>query len=255
VNSQVSIAMKEISFSHEVRGERIVIFDSFSLTIGVGEVLGVFGESGVGKTTLLSIISGETLPESGSIISIDCPNQDIGYLRQSDTLLPFRNVRENVELLSERAAQMRGIGKPDPTVALARIGLVDRALGYPEELSGGMRQRLQLAQCLMSQAALMLLDEPFSQQDLATQIKLEEWLSEIVREDGISAVIVSHDLSALASLCNRVLVLGGHPASIHSSETIDSELGSLSPANRRKSKDFSPLMTKLWKMRLAASQC
>lgn len=255
MNYKASIAIKDISFSYEARGKRIVVFDEFSMTIGAGEVLGILGESGVGKTTLLSIISGENLPECGSIITSDCSKLDIGYHRQSDTLLPFRNVKENVELLSERTGQMKEQGKPDPTVALTRIGLKDRATDYPDELSGGMRQRVQLAQCLMSGAASMLLDEPFSQQDLSIQTKLEMWLSQIVRETGATAVIVSHDLSTLAALCDRVIALGGQPASVHSSLVIDGELGAMSPQHRRNSKDYAALLTELWNMRLAASQC
>lgn len=219
------------------------------------EILGFLGESGVGKSTLLSIVAGELRAVKGSVDTDAHVGGKIAFCRQFDTLVPFRNLKENVRLLAERGQDANMGLVSDPLAMLTEVGLSDRSSDYPDALSGGMRQRVQLAQCLTSSPALMLLDEPFSQQDLITQIKLEELVSRIVKTSNGAALVVSHDLGALAAVCDRVISLGGQPASIHSSLVIEGELGGLSPQQRRNSKDYATLLTKLWDMRLAASEC
>lgn len=241
------------AYSNGVTGKPVIEGVSFELK--AKEILGFLGESGVGKSTLLSIVAGELRAVEGSVDTDAHVGRKIAFSRQFDTLLPFRNLKENVQLLAERGQDTNMGLDSDPLAMLTEVGLSDRSSDYPDALSGGMRQRVQLAQCLASFPILMLLDEPFSQQDLITQIKLEELVSRIVRMSNGAALVVSHDLGALAAVCDRVISLGGQPASVHSSLVIDGELGALSPQQRRNSKDYATLLTKLWDMRLAASQC
>lgn len=248
-------SVRGLGFSYPSSGRDQLLLERVNFELQPGEILGCLGESGVGKSTLLSIMAGEFQANDGEVeLEAGCGSR-IAFFRQFDTLISFRNLAENALLLTERGTQAENSQDDDPFAMLKEVFLADRALDYPETLSGGMRQRVQLAQCLASFPRLLLLDEPFSQQDLITQIKLEELVFRTVKSYNSAAIVISHDLGALAALCDKVIALGGQPASIHSSLDIDGELGTMSPQHRRNSKDYAALLTKLWDMRLAASQC
>ncbi len=186
------------------------VLDDISLTVGQGEFVALVGPSGCGKTTLLNLLSGADQPTSGTIARP--PNVRMVY--QADGLLPWLTVRENIALglrsnissANDAAAQMNFL--------LDMIGMDEYAAYYPYQLSGGMRQRVELARALGSDTDLLLLDEPFSALDYIKRLELRHSLAEMLHTRPAQVVLVTHDIEEACMLADRVLVLSNRPAHI-----------------------------------------
>lgn len=178
-----------------------------------GDFLTLFGKSGSGKTTLLRIIAGLETPDSGTIIvddvvwfdsekKINLPPQkrNVGFVFQDYALFPNMSVRQNLEyaLVDKKKAQ-----KVDAILELMEIENLSSM--KPEHLSGGQKQRVAVARTLMTNPKILLLDEPLSALDGAMRLKLQDELSMIHKKFGITSILVSHDISEVFRLCNRVL--------------------------------------------------
>lgn len=180
-----------------------------SLTIGEGEFVAIVGPSGCGKTTLLNVLSGHLQPSSGSI-------SRSGRLRmvyQHDGLFPWRTVRENIALgLRDVAASRERERQVAELVRLIRVeGFEDH---YPHQLSGGMRQRVELARALAGESDVLLMDEPFSSLDYLTRLRMRGELARLLHERPRTVVLVTHDIEEAAQLADRVIVLTERPARI-----------------------------------------
>jgi NitT/TauT family transport system ATP-binding protein len=184
------------------------LFEELELSIPAGETCAVIGPSGVGKSTLLDIVAGLDLAFEGKVSGRPEP---IGFAFQSPRLLPWLDARGNLEV----ALQRRGVA-PDGTVErwLAQVGLSDAASLFANRLSAGMAQRLSFARALAVRPGLLLLDEPFSALDEATASLMRNLLAEVIRHDRPTTLLVTHDLDEVLHLADRVLVLGGRPASV-----------------------------------------
>ena len=176
------------------------------------------GPSGCGKTTLLNLLSGYDAPTSGTIERP--PNVRMVY--QQDSLLPWLTVRENVALGKREQGKGKSkenahdSQKPTPDVAdlIELVGLLEFADVYPHELSGGMRQRAELARALGGDTDLLLLDEPFSALDYLTRLGLRQELAGILKARPAQVVLVTHDIEEASQLADRVLVLSARPGRI-----------------------------------------
>ena len=201
------------------------VLEDISLTVGVGEFVALVGPSGCGKTTLLNLLSGYDAPTSGSIERP--PNVRMVY--QQDGLLPWLTVRQNVELGNREEKEKRRKGEKEtgslqsaidnpfilhPSSLLALVGLEEFADSYPYQLSGGMRQRAELARALGGNTDLLLLDEPFSALDYLTRLRLRQELAVILQQRPTQTVLVTHDIEEACQLADRVLVLSARPARI-----------------------------------------
>ncbi|MEV6427786.1 ABC transporter ATP-binding protein [Nocardia sp. NPDC051463] len=203
------LALDAIRISY---GSKTVI-EHLDLTIAPGEILVVVGKSGCGKSTLLRAIAGLRAPEAGSILAdgttVTAPSADRALVFQDDALLPWRTARQNIEL----ALQLRRVPRAERKTTAQRwvqeIGLTGYADYLPRDLSGGMRQRVQLARSLAGEPRSVLMDEPFGALDTQTRATMQRLLINTWRAHPTTIVFVTHDLDEALLLGDRIAVLGG----------------------------------------------
>jgi ABC-type nitrate/sulfonate/bicarbonate transport system ATPase subunit len=193
----------------------VEVLHRISLEIVRGEFVAIVGPSGCGKTTLLNVLSGHDRPSSGVM-------EREGYERmiyQQDGLFPWRTVWENIALgLRDLKNQRERDRKINELVKLIRLEGFEHH--YPHQLSGGMRQRVELARALAGDSETLLMDEPFSSLDYLTRIRMREELARILQERPRTVVLVTHDIEEAAQLADRVIVLTERPAQIRQELTI-----------------------------------
>jgi NitT/TauT family transport system ATP-binding protein len=186
----------------------VEVFRNLSLQIARGEFVAVVGPSGCGKTTLLNLFSGFVKPSSGTMI---CQGR-VRTVYQHDSLFPWQTVAQNIAMglressEAERSRQLEGM--------LRLINLGEFEAHYPHQLSGGMRQRVELARALAGATDILLLDEPFSSLDYLTRLRLRRELARMLEELPRTVVLVTHDIEEAAQLADRILVLSDRPARI-----------------------------------------
>lgn len=208
------LALRGVSLSFE----EVEVLRDLSLSIERGEFVAVVGPSGCGKTTLLNLFSGFVKPTEGVV------NSD-GRMRmvyQHDGLFPWLTVGENILMglrhIKETAERDRQLKE-----MLGLIGLEGFTDHYPHQLSGGMRQRVELARALAGETDVLLLDEPFSALDYLTRLRLRRELARMLRERPRTVVLVTHDTEEAAQLADRVVVLSERPARIRCELSLDLE--------------------------------
>jgi sulfonate transport system ATP-binding protein len=187
--------------------------ERFSAEIRLGEIVAIIGGSGCGKSTLLRAIAGLDRATSGTVtidaIKILAPHAKIGIIFQEPRLLPWLSVADNIGFgLSELPAQLR---RGKVALALARVGLTDKADAWPRELSGGQVQRVAIARALVPQPEVLLLDEPFSALDAFTRRDLQDHLLDLWADTRPTLVLVTHDVDEAVVLADRVLVMRPRP--------------------------------------------
>jgi NitT/TauT family transport system ATP-binding protein len=182
-----------------------------TFTVDRGEFVTVVGPSGCGKSTLLRIASGLLEPTGGSI-TID--RQRIGYVFQDPTLMPWRTVQGNVELLPELHGFGRGERRKIARQAIDLVGLTGFEQHYPKSLSGGMRMRCSLARTLTLQPPIMLFDEPFGSVDEITRERLNEETLRLFEDQRFAGLFITHSISEAVFLSTRVLVMSPRPGRI-----------------------------------------
>lgn len=187
----------------------VEVFRDLSLEISRGEFVAVVGPSGCGKTTLLNLFSGFLTPSSGIVV---CSGR-VRTVYQHDSLFPWQTAAENIAMglrdLSSEAERDRQLEE-----MLRLIKLEEFAAHYPHQLSGGMRQRVELARALAGATDILLLDEPFSSLDYLTRLRLRRELARMLEELPRTVVLVTHDIEEAAQLADRILVLSDRPARI-----------------------------------------
>ena len=193
-------------------GMATVALRDFSLSIEEGSFVTILGRSGCGKSTMLNLLAGLTRPTSGTVRHrgrpMTGPDRDIGYLTQSDTLMPWRDVLRNVEMPMEiRGMRVRDRRKVAVDL-IRRVGLKGFERHYPRELSGGMRRRASLARMLAGQPSTLLMDEPFGALDAQLRTELQQELLRLWENSGQTVVFVTHDIEEALLLGDRVVVLG-----------------------------------------------
>ncbi len=198
------------------RGERggLRALDGISLDVRRGEFVSIVGPSGCGKSTLLNLIAGLDRPTGGAIEVENAPVSGplrIGYMFQTDSLLPWRTVLENVELGPELAGVARAARRARALEVLAQVGLGEFAHALPHELSGGMRKRAQLAAVLANDPTVLLMDEPFGALDAQTRAVLEDDFVQLWRKTDKSVVFVTHDLAEAILMSTRVVIFTARP--------------------------------------------
>jgi NitT/TauT family transport system ATP-binding protein len=207
------------AFGAEGDPRRVIALESATLDIARGELLSLIGPSGCGKSTLLNIVGGLTTPSTGRVTIDGQPvkgpsPQKVAYVFQENTLFPWRTVIDNVKL----GMAFQGVAKAERNErarhSLETVGLVDFANHYPAQLSGGMKQRVQLARALGLQTEVLLMDEPFAALDEQTRMVLGEDLSVLLARTGKTIIFVTHSLVEAVFLADRVAVLTARPGKI-----------------------------------------
>jgi NitT/TauT family transport system ATP-binding protein len=202
--------------SREKSGKRYTAVKDATLTVAAGEFVSVVGPTGCGKSTLLNVAAGLLQPSSGHVRVLGAPlsgiNRRAGYMFQAESLMPWRNARDNVLAGLQFAGVPEDESRRRADEWLGRVGLTGFETRYPHELSGGMRKRVALAQMLILDPEIMLMDEPFAALDVQTRQLMENELLELWSTDRKSVMFITHDLEEAIALSDRVIVLSAGPA-------------------------------------------
>ena len=250
-----ALALEAITcaFPPAARGDEpyIAVRDA-SLRVGKGEFLSLVGPTGCGKSTLLNVAAGLIAPSSGAVLVAGSPlaglNKDAGYLFQADALMPWRSALDNVAA----GLQFRGIKHQERMRRaqqwLERVGLLGFENRYPHQLSGGMCKRVALAQTLILDPKIILMDEPFSALDAQTRELMENELLDLWSSDRKSVLFITHDLEEAISLSDRVMVLSAGPATRPIGEFHIDLARPRDVSEVRMTKRFLELHKKIWEL-------
>jgi ABC-type nitrate/sulfonate/bicarbonate transport system ATPase subunit len=206
------------------QGHEIVIFENLDLVINEGEFVALLGPSGCGKSTLLRMIAGFIPPTAGSILinnkKVHKPSPDYIFVYQEGGLFPWLTARQNIGM------GIRSINEKEKSEELVSeyidmVELTGKEDYYPHELSGGMRQRAELARALVTQPEILFLDEPFSGLDHLTRLKMREELLNMHMFIRKTMILVTHDIDEALQLADHLIVLGEIPACVKYSIHID----------------------------------
>ena len=190
-----------------------------------GEFLSIVGPSGCGKSTLLSVIAGLVKPTGGRVLVEGEPvtgtSPHVGYMLQRDNLLEWRTILDNVlfGLEIQRAKTPENVARAQRL--LETYGLAEFAQKYPRQLSGGMRQRVALIRTLAAGPDILLLDEAFSALDYQTRLAVTDDVYGILKKEGVTTLMVTHDIPESISMGDRVMILSARPARVQDILTID----------------------------------
>jgi len=199
------------------------VLDAVSFRVETSEIVSLVGPSGCGKSTLLRMVAGFDFPDGGELLldgrRIDRPGQDRGVVFQQPQLYPWLNVLDNVCF----GPRMRGVARTTIADAaghyIRSVGLTGFERHYPYQLSGGMRQRLQIARVLINEPRVLLMDEPFGALDYQTRLDMQRLLLDLAAEYRPTVLFITHDIEEAIFLSDRVHVMSAHPGRII--ETID----------------------------------
>lgn len=198
-------------------GQRYTAVRDVDLTVGAGEFVSVVGPTGCGKSTLLNVAAGLLVPSTGTIRAFGEPvtgvNRRAGYMFQAESLMPWRTARDNVaaglEFRGVPVAQARAQAED----WLRRVGLGGFGDRYPHQMSGGMRKRASLAQTLVLDPDIILMDEPFSALDIQTRQLMENEVLSLWSAKRKAVLFITHDLDEAIAMSDRVVVLSAGPGS------------------------------------------
>ncbi len=203
----------------EKRGQSCEVLRDISLTVKRSEFVSLIGHSGCGKSTLLNLVAGLLKPTTGHLLlgnkEIAGPGPERGVVFQNHSLLPWLTCTGNVMLAVERVfgeREKRARLLERTRAALALVGLTEAANKYPDEISGGMKQRVGIARALAMEPKVLLLDEPFGALDALTRAHLQDELLAIVANTGSTVVMVTHDVDEAVLLSDRIVMMTNGPA-------------------------------------------
>ncbi len=211
----MALRLENVEVTFRGRGGAYTAVADTTLHVAEGEFVSVVGPTGCGKSTLLNLAAGLLAPTRGAVQvlgrRLEGLNRQAGYLFQTESLMPWRSARDNVAA----GPEFRGVGRKQARAQaeewLARVGLRGHGAKYPHQMSGGMRKRAQLAQTLVLDPPILLMDEPFSALDVQTRLMMENELLAIWQANRKSVLFITHDLEEAISLSDRVVVLSAGP--------------------------------------------
>jgi len=214
------IALRGAGKQFSARGTTLRALEPLSLDIHRHEFVALVGPSGCGKSTILNLVAGLLRPSEGCVtydgVEVTRPNVRVGYMTQKDTLLPWRNVEDNVGLALE--LRIRRTPREEAAARVAAmidlVGLKGFERHYPGELSGGMRKRAALARTLIYEPETLLMDEPFGALDAQLRLLLMDELQRLTQARRITVAFVTHDLGEAIALADRVVIMSARPGRI-----------------------------------------
>lgn len=245
------LEVRNIEKKYQNKNGEVQALKNVTFRVKEGEFVSIIGPSGCGKSSLLSIIAGLESKQGGEIYiedkKINGISPQIGYMLQKDCLLEWKNVISNILFGLEIKGKKDKAHIKYAKDLLKKYNLYDFKDKYPSELSGGMRQRVALIRTLAVKPKILLLDEAFSALDYQTRIMVTNDIYKILKKEGITAIIVTHDISEAISMADRVLVLSKRPGTIKDIHKIKFDIEERTPLNCRESPKFSRYFNTLWK--------
>lgn len=236
------LEMKNVSKTFYTEIGALDVLEDITFNLNEGEIIAIVGPSGSGKSTLLNIISKLIEPTEGEIYV----DGEIGYMFQRDHLFNWRTVWKNIMLGLEIKKEKNQENIDKTKELLTKYGLIDFINSYPQELSGGMRQRIALIRTLATNPQVLLLDEPFSALDYQTRINVSEDIFKMIKESNVSAILVTHDISEAIAMADRVIVLSHRPAKLKKIIDIKTDSPDNTPFNKRLSSEFRKYFDEIW---------
>jgi NitT/TauT family transport system ATP-binding protein len=211
-----SLELRGVSVRFATASGSYTAVEGVTIVVRRGEFVSIVGPTGSGKSTLLNVAAGLLVPAEGEVRVSGRPlagvNREAGYLFQADALMPWKDALGNVAV----GLEVQGLARPEVRRRaeewLGRVGLKDFGDRYPHQMSGGMRKRTALAQVLIRDPPILLMDEPFSALDIQTRHLMENQLLDLWSGDRKSVLFITHDLEEAISLSDRVLLLSAGPA-------------------------------------------
>jgi NitT/TauT family transport system ATP-binding protein len=245
------LKLENICKKYQAKNGEIDALRNVNFSVEKGEFVSIIGPSGCGKSTLLSIIAGLEDKSSGKLYidgeEENKPKNKIGYMLQKDSLLEWRTIYNNVIL----GLEIKHIKTPENEKyvekLLKKYNLYEFKDKYPAQLSGGMRQRVALIRTLAVRPQILLLDEAFSALDYQTRIMVTKDVFDILKNERITSLMVTHDTSEAISMSDRVIVLTNRPAKVKKIHKIEFEMENRDPITCRESPKFSKYYDMLWK--------
>ncbi|MGI6453035.1 MAG: ABC transporter ATP-binding protein [Syntrophomonadaceae bacterium] len=243
--------LRNVNMTYQSPNGEIHALKDINFTVSDGEFVCIVGPSGCGKSTLLSIISGLLAPTSGNIILngeiLNGPSRKIGYMLQKDHLFEWRTILKNVLLGVEIQKAVTPEIKEKAIQFLQTYGLYEFCDKYPDQLSGGMRQRAALIRTLVTDPQILLLDEAFSALDYQTRLAVSDDIYRIIKKEKKTAILVTHDISEAISMADRVLVFSHRPGTVKKVYDIVLTCQWRTPLNSREAPEFRHYFHEIWR--------
>lgn len=236
------LEMKDVTKTFYTEIGEVKVLDHLNMNVEQGQIVAIVGPSGSGKSTILNLISGLIKPNSGNITI----SGEIGYMFQKDHLFEWRTVWKNILLGLELKRQVNDENMKYLENMLKKYDLFEFKNHYPSELSGGMRQRIALIRTIATKPNVLLLDEPFSALDYQTRIKVSDDIFKIIKEQKLTALLVTHDISEAISMADKVIVMSKRPAVIKKEVDIVFDKEDLTPTKRRSANLFRVYFDEIW---------
>lgn len=244
------LEFNNVTYLYQTKDSEIFALDKINFEIKEKDFVSIVGPSGCGKTTILSLSAGLLQPSSGNIYldntPLDIKNKKVGYMFQRDYLFEWRSIWKNITLGIE-------IQKPNEKEKkfefaenlLKKYDLYSFRNKKPNQLSGGMRQRVALIRTLVMEPKLLLLDEPFSALDFQTRLKVCDDVYDIIKKEEKTAILVTHDISEAISMSDSIIVLTSRPAKVK--DIVEIEIKEKTPLKKREDNSFSGYFEKIWR--------
>lgn len=217
-----------------------LVLDDISFDLHSGQFVALVGSSGSGKSTVMRLIAGLERPSSGSIRidgqPVRAPGSDRGMVFQKYSLYPWLTAAQNVAFGMELQRRPRQEIRERTAYFLEVVGLADAARSLPRELSGGMQQRVAIARALAAEPKVLLLDEPFGALDIQIRESMQEFLYQLWRQTGLTALLITHDLEEALLLSSQVHIMAPAPGRIVQSVSVDLDRDDM--AHLRVSQEF-----------------
>ncbi len=245
------LTIQKVTKTYQAKNGELEAIRDVSFSVKKGEFISIIGPSGCGKSTLLSIIAGLEEKTGGDIWIEEEPiqgiSEKIGYMLQKDSLLEWRTIYDNVLFGLEIRRKKNKESKAYVDTLLKKYHLYEFKDKLPSQLSGGMRQRVALIRTLAVKPKILLLDEAFSALDYQTRLMVTKDVYDILKNENMTTLMVTHDISEAISMADKVVVLSNRPTTVKKIYDIDFEMEKRDPLSCRKSHKFSKYFDCLWK--------
>ena len=245
------LRVDRVSQTYQADNGEVTAIENVSFQVEEGEFISIVGPSGCGKSTLLSIIAGLEKPTHGQVSIEGEPvsgiSGQIGYMLQKDNLLDWRTIWRNATLGLEIRGMLNEESRARTMELLKTYELYEFRNKYPSQLSGGMRQRAALIRTLAVNPQILLLDEAFSALDYQTRLTVTDDIYRILKREGKTTLMVTHDIPEAISMSDRIIVLSARPSTVRAVHQVEFDQPQLPPLQRRNNPQFSHYFNLIWK--------